>query len=68
LEKSKGQAKAMMSSWVVSSTESSDVDMLSSNMDYNMGNNTVNETQRADSPHNWVFSGMFGFKKNGRRR
>ena len=68
LEKSKGQAKAMMSSWVVSSTESGDVDMLSNNMDYNMANNKVNETQRADSPHNWVFSGMFGFKKNGRRR
>jgi len=67
LEKSKGQAKAMVGSWVVTSTDSTDVDTLSRNVDFYMANNEVNRVQLADSPHNWVFGGMYGFKNKGKK-
>lgn len=68
LEKSKGQAKAMVENWVVSTTESNTVDTLSRQTDFFMANNEVNKTQAADSPHNWVFGGMFGFRKGDREK
>ena len=68
LEKSRGQAKAMVESWVVTSTDSTDVDTLSRNVDFYMANNEVNRSQAADSPHNWVFGGMYGFRKGDKRR
>jgi len=67
LEKSKGQAKAMVESWVVTSTDSTDVDTLSRNVDFYMAHNEVNHVQRADSPHNWVFGGMYGFRKKDKK-
>jgi len=68
LEKSKGQAKAMVENWVVSTTESNTVDTLSRQTDFFMANNEVNRTQAADSPHNWVFGGMFGFRKGDKEK
>jgi hypothetical protein len=68
LEKSKGQSKAIVESWVVTSTDSNDVDTLSRNVDFYMANNEVNRVQAADSPHNWVFGGMYGFRKGDKRR
>ena len=68
LEKSKGQSKAIVESWVVTGTDSSEVDTLSRNVDFHMAHNKVDRAQRADSPHNWVFGGMYGFKKGGKRR
>ena len=60
--------KAMVESWVITSTESSDVDTLSRNVDFHMAHNQVNRVQQADSPHNWVFGGMYGFRKGDKRR
>jgi hypothetical protein len=68
LEKSKGQAKARVESWVITSTDSSDVDTLSRNADVYVANNEVNRVQQADSPHNWVFGGLYGFKKGDKQR
>jgi len=68
LEKSRGQAKAMVESWVVTSTESTDVDTLSRQTDFFMANNEVNRTQAPDSPHNWVFGGMYGFRKQDKEK
>jgi hypothetical protein len=68
LEKSRGQAQAMVESWVVTSTDSSDVDTLSRQTDFHMAHNEVNRVQAADSPHNWVFGGMYGFRKGDKQR
>jgi hypothetical protein len=68
LEKSKGQAKAMVNSWVVTTTDSESVDTLSRQTDFYMAHNEVNNVQRADSEHNWVFGGMFGFRQQDRNR
>lgn len=63
LEKSKGQAKAMVESWVITSTSTENVNTLSRSVDFFMANNDVNHVQQADSQHNWVFGGLPGFKK-----
>jgi len=68
LEKSRGQAKAMVESWVVTSTDSTEVDTLSRNVDFHMAHNQVNHVQQADSPHNWLFGGMYGFRKGDKRQ
>lgn len=63
-EKSKGQAKAMLDSWVVSTQTSETVDALNTS-EYNAIVNreaTAKQVQHALSEHNWVFFGLAGFK------
>jgi hypothetical protein len=63
-EKSKGQTKAMLDSWVVSTNTSETVDALNTS-EYNAVVNreaTAKQVQHALSEHNWVFAGMKGFK------
>jgi hypothetical protein len=63
-EKSKGQTKAMLDSWVVSTNTSETVDALNTS-EYNAIINreaTAKQVQHALSEHNWVFSGMKGFR------
>lgn len=62
-EKSKGQAKAMLDSWVVSTTTNESIEDLNST-DYNNMLSTGDlgrHVQTARSEHNWVFFGMQGF-------
>jgi hypothetical protein len=33
-----------------------------------MANNDVKNVQKADSEHNWVFGGMFGFRPEDKNR
>ena len=64
LEKSKGQTKAMLDSWVVSTQTSESVDALNTS-EYNAIVNreaTAKQVQPALSEHNWIFMGMTGFK------
>ena len=63
-EKSKGQTKAMLDSWVVSTQTSETVDALNTS-EYNAIVNreaTAKQVQHALSEHNWVFAGMYGFR------
>ena len=69
LEKSKGQAKAMVSSWSVHVGNAEDDDILSEVI--NTGFYTDNESLKKNKQtltqtqeHMWLFSGMAGFKKN----
>jgi len=64
LEKSKGQAKAMLDSWVVSTTTSESIGQLNTT-EYNGLLNSgelARHVQTATSEHNWVFMGLSGFK------
>ncbi len=63
LEKSKGQAKAMVGSWVVTANNMDEVDDMAGISDFVVAKNEVNRVQEANSPHNWVFGGMPGFRK-----
>ena len=63
-EKSKGQTKAMLDSWVVSTNTSETVDALNTS-EYNAIVNreaTAKQVQHALSEHNWLFLGMKGFR------
>lgn len=63
-EKSKGVAKAMLDSWVVSTTTNETITELNTteNNFMSMRGDLTNHVQTANSPHNWVFFGMSGFK------
>ena len=66
LEKSKGQAKAMISSWSVETTETKDSNTLkevvgsSFYTDKNTKNNVTTEQFKENM---WIFGGMKGFRK-----
>ena len=66
LEKSKGQAKAMIDSWSVETTETKDSDTLkevvgsSFYTDKNTKNNVTTEQFKENM---WIFGGMRGFRK-----
>ena len=66
LEKSKGQAKAMISSWSVETTETKDSNTLkevvgsSFYTDKNTKNNVTTEQFKENM---WIFGGMRGFRK-----
>ena len=59
LEKNKGQAKAMIDSWVVSTNNVDSMTELNSNV---LPKDISRHVQSAISEHNWVFGGMTGFK------
>jgi len=61
-EKSKGQTKAMLDSWVVSTQTNEGVNELNSVSDYNLKKDISKQVQLANSDHNWLFFGMTGFK------
>jgi hypothetical protein len=63
-EKSKGQAMAMLDSWVVSTTTNESIEELNQT-DYNNllnGGDIGRHVQSARSEYNWVFAGMPGFR------
>ena len=66
LEKSKGQAKAMVNSWSVETTDTKDSDALkevvgsSFYTDKNTKNNVTTEQFKENM---WIFGGMRGFRK-----
>jgi len=66
LEKSKGQAKAMVSSWAITTTNSEDIGILDDVMngfivnDVNENKQTVQNTKE----YSWLFGGLPGVKKN----
>lgn len=65
-EKSKGQAKAMLDSWVVSSNEVQSIpEMISNSPAYK---DTSKHVQAPISEHNWVFFGMPGFRDNSKNK
>jgi hypothetical protein len=59
LEKNKGQAKAMIDSWVVSTNNVDSMTELNSNV---LPKDISRHVQSAISEHNWVFGGMTGFR------
>jgi len=59
LEKNKGQAKAMIDSWVVSTNNVDSMTELNSNV---LPKDIAKHVQSAISEHNWVFAGMTGFR------
>ena len=59
LEKNKGQAKAMIDSWVVSTNNVDSMTELNSNA---LPKDMSRHVQSAISEHNWVFGGMTGFR------
>jgi len=59
LEKNKGQAKAMIDSWVVSTNNVDSMTELNSNV---LPKDISRHVQSAVSEHNWVFAGMTGFR------
>ena len=59
LEKNKGQAKAMIDSWVVSTNNVDSMTELNSNA---LPKDISRHVQSAISEHNWVFGGMTGFR------
>jgi hypothetical protein len=64
LQKSQGQVKAMLDSWVVSTTTSESITELNTT-EYNSTMNRGDlskHIQSARSEHNWLFMGMTGFK------
>jgi len=66
LEKSKGQAKAMLDSWIVSSNEVNAIpEMVYNSPAYK---DTSRHVQAPISEHNWVFFGMSGFKDNTKNK
>jgi len=69
-EKSKGVAKAMLDSWVVSTTTNETITELNTteNNFMSMRGDLTNHVQTADSPHNWVFLGLTGFKDKDKNR
>ena len=61
-EKSKGQTKAMLDSWVVNTTTTESVSQLNTSDDFTrMSRDKSNYSQPATSEHNWLFFGMPGF-------
>jgi|688.fasta_scaffold06365_2 intein/homing endonuclease len=65
-EKSKGQAKAMLDSWVVSSNEVQSIpEMVSNSPAYK---DTSRHIQAPRTEHNWVFFGMPGFKDKDKNK
>ena len=64
LEKSRGQAKAMLDSWVVSTNTSETIEELGTTEYNNMFSkgDLARHVQSASSEHNWVFIGMSGFR------
>jgi hypothetical protein len=69
-EKSKGQAKAMLDSWVVSTTTNESIEELNAT-DYNNMLSTGElgrHRQTARSEHNWVFFGMPGFEDKDKNK
>jgi hypothetical protein len=66
LEKSKGQAKAMLDSWIVSSNEVNAIpEMVYNSPAYK---DTSRHVQAPISEHNWVFFGMSGFRDNTKNK
>ena len=65
-EKSKGQAKAMLDSWVVTSNEVNSMpEMINNSPAYK---DTSRHVQAPISEHNWVFFGMPGFRDNEKNK
>lgn len=65
-EKSKGQAKAMLDSWIVSSNEVNAIpEMVYNSPAYK---DTSRHVQAPISEHNWVFFGMSGFKDSTKNK
>jgi hypothetical protein len=64
LEKSKGQAKAMLDSWIVSTSTNESISELNSTEYNNMlsSGDLGRHVQSATSEYNWVFMGLNGFK------
>jgi hypothetical protein len=65
LEKSKGQAKAMINSWAVETTQISDHGELNEVIGtgfYTDNNRKTNATPQQTKEYAWLFSGMKGFK------
>jgi len=61
-EKSKGQAKAMLDSWVVSTNTSESIGELNTTEYNNLMGAGAPHVQPGTSDFNWVFLGMSGFK------
>jgi len=62
-EKSKGQTKAMLDSWVVSTNTNEGISELNSLAEINNPKKDISkQIQLANSDYNWVFFGMTGFK------
>lgn len=65
-EKSKGQAKAMLDSWIVSSNEVNTIpEVVYNSPAYK---DTSRHVQAPISEHNWVFFGMSGFKDSTKNK
>jgi len=66
LEKSKGQAKAMVSSWAITTTTSEDIGVLDDVMNGFIVNeiNENKQTVQNTKEYSWLFGGLPGFKKN----
>jgi hypothetical protein len=68
LERSKGQAKAMVNSWAVTTTDSDTINELNTSnvggfyTNQNKNKQTIEQTKE----HMWVFGGMMGFRNNQR--
>jgi hypothetical protein len=63
LQKSQGQTKAMLDSWVVSTNTADTIQELNvtENNYMNSRGDLSKQIQHANSEHNWVFFGMAGF-------
>ena len=63
LEKSKGQVKAMIDSWAITTTNSEDVGELNEVINGFIVDKTENtQTLQNTKEHLWLFNGLFGFK------
>jgi len=67
LEKSQGRTKAMLNSWVATTTMTEDID---TELDSVVGTGFYTDSkpkrdaQQISQEHMWMFSGMMGFKKS----
>jgi hypothetical protein len=62
-EKSKGQTKAMLDSWVVSTNTTETIDELNITEHNQIYKKDISkQVQQANSEHNWLFFGMTGFR------
>jgi hypothetical protein len=63
LEKSKGQAKAMIDSWSITTTNSEDIGELDEVINGFIVDKVENtQTLQNTKEHLWLFNGLFGFK------
>jgi len=64
LQKSQGQTKAMLDSWIVSTNSTESIQELNTTENHNISSrgDLSRHVQQANSEHNWVFFGMAGFK------